>query len=74
MKRIDGYLSRKAQQMFPKALVFCENGGPVEVWTMEWAGTPTVGLGGCFNAAKQAVDALISAERAKSPFVKPNEH
>ena len=65
MRRLDSYLSRRAQTMFPKALVFCEEGGPVEVWSLEWAGQPTISIGRNFRDAKNGVDALVAAEKAK---------
>jgi hypothetical protein len=67
MKRLDGYLSRKMQTIFPAALVYCDASGPVEIWTLEFGDASTQGLdlGGSFNAAKQAVDALVKAERSK---------
>ena len=63
--RVDGYLSRRASQMFPGALVYCDESGPVEVWSLRWGGQEPLGLGNCFNAAKQSVAALIAAEKAK---------
>ena len=56
--------------MFPKALVFCDDSGPIEVWSLESAGQATIGLGNSFRAAKGAVYALIAAERAKSGSIK----
>lgn len=79
MKRVDGFLSRKAQATWPTALVYCEEassvdpvdlvnrfaaGEPEEEWTMDRKGTATVGLGHSFNDAKQAVEAMAAAERA----------
>ncbi len=64
-RRLDGYLCRKIQAVHPDALVYCDESGPVEVWTLERAGAEPLGLGGSFNDAKQAIDALVKAERAK---------
>jgi hypothetical protein len=63
--RVDGYLSRLAQKMFPGALVYCDESGPVEVWSLRWGGKEPLGLGNCFSAAKQSVVAMIAAEKAK---------
>ncbi len=62
MRRLDGYLSRKAQAIYPDALVYCDSSGPVEVWTLERPGVEALGLGSCFNGAKQAIDALAKAK------------
>ena len=64
-KRLDGYLTRKAQAVFPTALVYCDEAGPLQVWTLERAGEETIGMGSSFNAAHQAVVALVKAEKAK---------
>lgn len=65
MKRLDGYLSRKAQAVFRDALVYCDESGPVQVWTMERPNTPTIGLGKSFRSAHGAIVAMVKAERAK---------
>ncbi len=65
MKRLDGYLTRKAQAVFPTATVYCDEAGPVQVWTLERGGAETIGLGGSFRSAHGAVVALVKAEKAK---------
>ena len=65
MKRLDAYLTRKAQAVFPTALVYCDEGGPVQVWTLERDGQPPLGLGPDFRAAHGAVVALVKVEKAK---------
>lgn len=71
MREIDGYLSRRAQQIWPGALVYKLDEGNGERWALERPATTerseleTVALGTTFGAARQAVDALISAERAR---------
>lgn len=66
MKRIDGYLTRKAQAVFPTATVFCDEAGPVQVWTLERAGADPLGLGPSFRAAHGAIIGLVKAEKAKN--------
>lgn len=64
MKRIDGYLARKAQNIYPDALVYCDEGGTEEVWTLERPGQPAIGLGHSFHDATQAVAAMTRAKQA----------
>lgn len=66
MKRIDGFLSRKAQAHWPGALVYCEDLGNGETWTLERAGLDTIGLGSNFGHAQQALWALIAAEKERN--------
>lgn len=63
-RRIDGYLSRKVQAVHADGLVYVEEGGPVEIWTLERPGVAPLRLGGSFGAAKQAVAAMATADRA----------
>lgn len=65
MKRLDGYLSRKVQAVFKDGLVYCDEGGPVQVWMLERGAAPPIGLGNSFRAAHGAVVAIVKAERAK---------
>jgi hypothetical protein len=77
MTRLDGYLSRLAQQLDPRALVYCETGRSggageavydttVETWRLEIPGEPPLGLGDSFTAAQQAVKSLLRARRAEA--------
>lgn len=64
LDHIDGYLSGKAQAVWPGALVFkreLPEGG--ETWILRRSGHEDIGLGDRFQAAKMAVAALIKAER-----------
>ena len=65
MKRVDGYLSRKAQAAWPTAVVYCDEEPQTQRWTLEREGVETVGLGSSFGAARGALYALIAAERNK---------
>lgn len=65
-RRIDGYLSNKAQQVDPRAIVACESDGPQEQWLLEIAGRDPVGLGSNFSEARRAILALLRAERASN--------
>jgi hypothetical protein len=62
MDRIEGYLSRVAQGLWPDALVICR--GDRE-WIIQRNGQPDMGLGDNFGAANQALHALVRAERAR---------
>ncbi len=63
-RRIDGYLSNRAQQKLdPRALVIEESDSS---WVLEVAAEQRYSLGWTFHDAKQALDALIKAERARS--------
>ena len=61
-RRVDGYLSRRCQQLWPGSLVHEEGDGS---WTLERLGLETLGLGDNFSSARQAVDALAASERQK---------
>jgi len=63
-RRADGYLSRKAQAAWPKALVYCATNSVRENWTLERPELDQpIGLGDSFGAARQAVTALLQADR-----------
>lgn len=65
MKRLDGFLSRKAQTLYPDALVYCEDLGNGEVWTLERRDRDPLGLGRSFGNASQAVQAMIRASQTE---------
>lgn len=60
-RRIDGYLSRLAQQVDPTALVL----DTAEGWVLERAGEAPLGLGESFADAGRAVRTWVAAERAR---------
>lgn len=64
-RRLDGYLSRKIQVIYPSALVYVDANGPVEVWTLEIKGEPFLDLGGSFGLARQAILAMLAAHKAE---------
>ena len=71
--RVDGFLSNKAQQVWPTALVYCEEANGKETWKLDKQGGPSpdgfsaqVGLGGSFHDAKQALQAIMKSEREKA--------
>lgn len=57
-RRLDGFLSRKAQKNSPGAMVYCAGEKPHETWTIERAGYEPLGIGKSFHEAHQAVMAL----------------
>lgn len=59
MRRVDGHLSRRAQQKWPGALVYeCEDGA----WVLERPGRENLGLGDSFHSAQMAIVVLVRAE------------
>jgi len=60
VKRVDGYLSRRAQNIWPGALV-SDTQGP-DGWILERPGEEDVALGENFHRAHQALTAMIRAE------------
>jgi hypothetical protein len=62
MDRIDGYLSRRVQNIWPEALVLISETGEYIVRRPD---AEDLGLGDSFSRAQQAVDAMLAAERAK---------
>lgn len=65
MKRVDDYLSRKAQQVHPDVVVYCDGPEGAQVWTYERAGQEPLGLGATFQGAKAAIAALGFVQRAR---------
>ncbi len=68
-KRVDAYLSRKAQDVWPGAYVQCRTEGRVEIWSLERPrqALPPIRLGGTFKAAVRAIRAISLAEHAHQP-------
>lgn len=64
--RVDGYLSRKAQEVFPRAIVLCQDDGNLETWFIRDAFADDLGLGATFRDARDSVGALVRAQKAKS--------
>jgi len=62
MDKIDGYLSRRVQNVWPEALVFISEAGDYVVRRPD---AEDLGLGDSFSRAQQAVDAMLAAERAR---------
>lgn len=71
-RRIDGYLSMKAQQVDPAAMVVClDEKLPSERWFLEVPGLEPLGLGPNFGRAKEAVRAWVKAERVRKSAPPP---
>ncbi len=74
MPRVDAYLSRKAQSIWPTALVLCHENTPEEGeqrWEIDRGVSPEgfshgrLCLGASFQEAKAALDVTIAAEKAR---------
>jgi len=63
-KRVDGYLSNKAQEVWPDSLVFDTQGR--EGWIIEREDGETIELGSNFREAKSALFAMMSAVRNRN--------
>lgn len=64
MEHVDGYLSRKAQGLWPDALVIrIDRPEDREQWVLRRKGQEDVGLGESFHDARGALLALLRAER-----------
>jgi hypothetical protein len=60
MRRVDGYLSQRAQRQWPGAIVYEDDNG---TWILERPGVETVSLGDVFSRAHQAMLAILRAEK-----------
>jgi len=67
MKRIENYLTRLAQEVWPGAVIFevIEKGRPA-LWTLEGKGSEPIILGQTFAEARQGLDLLIKSEKRKT--------
>jgi hypothetical protein len=61
--RVDAYLSRKAQHRLDPGAVVCERADGT--WYLAVPGNPTLTLGESFGRAKEALWALMAAERPR---------
>ena len=64
MRRVNGYLSRLAQDLDSRALVYCESGNG-ELWTLEGGTLEPVELGSSFRDARSSLLAMLRAFRAR---------
>lgn len=64
--RIEGFLSRKAQDVWPTALVVRQAHEQLETYLLKVAQQPDIILGLNWHEAKQGLLALLHAERAKN--------
>lgn len=67
MKKVDGYLSRKAQAGWATAIVWKEEaeGNGVDRFILERHGIQDVLLGNVFREAKAGLEALLASEHSK---------
>lgn len=65
-REVDGYLSRRAQQVEPRSLVVCiDRGTAAEAWQIETPDAEPLGLGDSFGRAQQSVVAFVRSRRAQ---------
>ena len=74
MIRIDGYLSQKAQTIFPGSLVIVRSSTATEAesWMLDRPNRPMLGLGNCYGRALQAIQALLKSERHRLASATPD--
>ncbi len=65
MDKIDGYLSRRVQTVWPQGLVITRDVADRVEYIVQRPGESDIGLGDTFSRAQQACDALLAAERAR---------
>jgi hypothetical protein len=65
LRTVDALMSQKAQAVWPGALVYYEGEGDARLWTLERPGMEALGLGPIFPRARNALYAVIRAERSK---------
>ncbi len=67
MRKVDGYLSKQAQEEWPTALVWKEDaeGNGLDRFILERQDEPTILLGNIFKAARAGLEALLASERSK---------
>lgn len=58
LRSVDGFLSRRAQDAWPEALVYHEGGAN---YVLERRGVDPIGLGKNFHEARQGIEALTKA-------------
>lgn len=84
MRKIDAYLSRKAQAEWPTAIVWKEeassatlrlngDGNSGHQFILERQGHQDIILGHNFGEAKAGLDALLASERSKRSSVTPKD-
>lgn len=86
MRKVDAFLSRKAQEMWPTAIVWKEEASSAtlrldgsgnshaQVFILQRAGNADVILGQQFPQAKAQLEALIQVEYAKKSVKEPGRH
>jgi hypothetical protein len=67
VKTLDGFLSRQAQKVHRDAIVWHQPGCPSVFCTyvMERTEGESLGLGKTFHEARQAIAAIVAAEKAR---------
>jgi hypothetical protein len=81
MRKVDGFLSRQAQEAWPTALVWKEgavspgngNISQEECFILERHGVENVLLGNQFREARAGLDALLASERSKKIIEKKED-
>jgi hypothetical protein len=75
VKKVDGYLSRKAQAAWPTAIIWKEQaeGNGVDRYILERQGEVDVLLGNVFGEAKAGLDALLASARSRKALENKEE-
>jgi hypothetical protein len=64
-ERLDGFLSRKSQNISQTALVYClEHEDGTQEWVLRRPGLPDLGLGDNFGLAQMSVTSWVRAQRS----------
>lgn len=75
MKKVDGFLSRQAQEVWPTAIVWKEEaeGNGIDRFLLERHGMETILLGNIFKEARAGLLALMASEQSKK-FIDKKEN
>lgn len=78
MRRVDAFLTRMAQAVWPAALVYCETMPGKETWYVEKTGPSEggfspeqLGIGSTFSEARAALTVMVKAESARTGVAFP---
>ena len=67
MRYVDGYLSRRVQEVWPDAIVYRDEDGDQKRYVLERERAEPLGLGTNFREAKMAIEALRHRKPPRKP-------